>query len=102
MEVQREMHFESQVGPVTGEPCETICTPTLNSHDYFSSGAPEMSTEEMLEAAQKRIEDLEAMLEKQTLFGRLQMKPDKCIKSYTGFPSFEVLVTTFRTLRPTS
>ena len=55
----------------------------------------------MLEAAQKRIEDLEAMLEKQTLFGQLQMKTEKCIKFYTGFPSFEVLVTTFRSLRPT-
>ena len=61
-----------------------------------------MFIEEMLEAAQKRIEDLEAMLEKQTLFGRLQMKPDKCIKFYTVFPSFEVLVTTFRTLRATA
>ena len=30
------------------------------------------------------------------------MKPDKCIKFYTGFPSFEVVVTTFRTLRPTA
>lgn len=28
------------------------------------------------------------------------MKPEKCIKFYMGFPSFEVLVTTFRTLRP--
>ena len=70
------MHCQSQVGPVIEE---TMCTPTLNSHDYFSSGAPEMSIEEMLEAAQKRIEDLEAMLENQTLFGQLQMKPDKCI-----------------------
>lgn len=30
------------------------------------------------------------------------MKPEKCIKFYMGFPSFEVLVTTFRTLRPTA
>ena len=102
MEAQPEMHCQSHVGPLTEEPCETICTPTLNGHDFFTSGAPEMSIEEMLEAAQKRIEDLEAMLQKQTLFGRLQMKPDKCIKFYTGFPSFEVLVTTFKTLRPTA
>lgn len=61
-----------------------------------------MSIAEMLEPAQKRIEDLEATLEKQPLFGKLQMKPDKCIKFYTGFPSFEVLVATFRTLRPTA
>ena len=97
MEAQPEMQRQSHVGPVTEGPCEIIRTPTLSGHAYFSSGAPEMSIEEMLEAAQKRIEDLEAMLEKQTLFGRLQMKPDKCIKFYTGFPSFEVLVTTYRT-----
>ena len=96
------MYCQSQVGPVTEKPCETICTPTLNGHDYFSSGSLEMSTEEMLEAVQERIEDLEAMLEKQTLFGRLQMKPDKYIKFYMGFPSFEVPVTTFKTLRPTA
>lgn len=53
MEAQLEMHCQSQVGPVTEELCETICTPTLNGHDYFSSGAPEMSIEEMLEAGQE-------------------------------------------------
>ena len=74
--MEAQLESQSQVGPVTEEPCETIYTPTLNGHDYFSSGDPEKSIEEMLEAAQKRIEDLEAMLEKQTLFGWLQMKPN--------------------------
>ena len=75
--MEAQLESQRQVGPVTEEPCETIYTPILNVHDYLSSGAPEKSIEEMLEAAQKRIEDLEAMLERQTLFGRLQMKPDK-------------------------
>ena len=102
MVAQPEVPVQSQVGPVIEEQCEIVYTPTLNSHDYIYSNVPELSTEEMLEAAQKRIEELEAMLEKQTLFRQLQMKPDSSIRFYTGFPCFEVLVSTFRALRPTA
>ena len=101
MEVQPEVSPDSEFGPVE-ELSKTIYTPTLNDHDYTYSGVPEKSTEEMLMAAQKRIEELEAVLEKQTLFVQLQMKPDSSTRFYTGFPSFEVLVATFKALRPTA
>ena len=52
---------------------ETIYTPTLTGHDYTYSGAPEV----------------------------LEAEPDSSIRLYTGVLSFEVLVATFRALRPT-
>ena len=101
MEVQPEVSPDSEFGPAE-DLSETIYTPTLNGHDYTYSGVPEKSIEEMLMAAQKRIEELEAVLEKQTLFVQLQMKPDSSIRFYTGFSSFEVLAATFKALRPTA
>ncbi|KAK3735919.1 hypothetical protein QZH41_009149, partial [Actinostola sp. cb2023] len=82
---------------------ETDCvpTPTLNGHDYLYSG-PETSAEEMLEAAQRRIRELEAALEKTSPYVWLQMQPDKIVRCYTGFPSFRALVSTFCVLRPTA
>ena len=81
---------------------EPIYTPTLNCHDYIFSGEPPKTTEELLEAAHQRIGELEAALEKQTNYVQLKMKPNSSIKFYTGFPSFDVLVATFRALSPTA
>ena len=80
---------------------EEFHTPTLNGHDYIPSGAV-TSTEEMLKAAQERILELERILQKESLYTQLQMKPDGIIRFYTGFPSFDILVATFRALRPTA
>lgn len=99
MEVQSEVSSDSQL-EIVEEWSEIIYTPTLNGHDYIYFGVPEVSSEEMLEAAQRRIKELEAVLEKQMLLVQLQMKPNSSIRFYTGFPSFEVLVATFRTLWP--
>lgn len=74
--------------------CLPSQTPTLNGHDYLYSG-PEATAEEMLEAAQQRIRELEAALEKTSLSVRFQLKPDNLIRFYTGFPSYQVLITTF-------
>ena len=52
---------------------EPIYTPTLNCHDYLFSGEPAKTTEELLEAAHQRIEELEAALHKQTIY--FQLKP---------------------------
>jgi len=41
--------------------CLPSQTPTLNGHNYLYSG-PEATAEEMLEAAQQRIKELEAAL----------------------------------------
>ena len=51
---------------------------------------------------EQRIRDLEAALEKTSLSVRFQLKPDNLIRFYTGFPSYQVLVTTFFFLRPTA
>lgn len=56
----------------------------------------------MLTSAQKRIEELERLLEKQTLYTKLQLMPDKQVKFFTGFPSFKILVATFNILKPTA
>ena len=81
---------------------EVVHTRTVNFHDYISTGAEVATTEDMLEAAQKRIAELEAMQQKETLYIQLQMKPDASIRFYTGFPSFKVLAATFDALRPTA
>ena len=81
---------------------EPIYTPTLNCHDYLFSGEPAKTTEELLEAAHQRIEELEAALHKQTIYFQLKMKPNSSIRFYIGFPSFDVLVATFRALEPTA
>ena len=52
---------------------EPIYTPTLNCHDYIFSGEPPKTTEELLEAAHQRIGELEAALEKQTIYVQLKM-----------------------------
>lgn len=80
---------------------DLVQTPCLNEHDYLSSG-PQPSNEEMLEAAQMRIVQLEAALQQKAPFRWLQMKPDSTVKFYTGFPSFEILVKTFNALQPTA
>ena len=49
----------------------------------------------MLKAAQQRIRELEAALEKMSLSVRFQLKPDNLIRFYTGFSSYQVLITTF-------
>ena len=100
MEAQPEVLSDSQLELDDNKKLsEMIYTPTLNVHDYTYYGVPEVSSEEMLEAAQRRIEEIEAVLEKQTLFSQLKVTPDSSIRFYTGFPSFEVLVATFRALR---
>lgn len=88
--------------PVVVDSPEPIYTPTLNCHDYIFSGELPKTTEKLLEAAHQRIEELEAALEKQTIYVRLKMKPTSSIRFYTGFPSFGVLVATFRALSPTA
>ena len=98
MEVQPEL----STSPVVVDSPEPIYTPTLNCHDYIFSGEPAKTTEEQLEAAHQRIEELEAALNKQTIYKQLQMKPNSSIRFYTGFPSFDVLVATFRALSPTA
>ncbi|XP_044183296.1 uncharacterized protein LOC122963951 [Acropora millepora] len=72
---------------------DLVQTPTLNEHDYQSSGS-QPSNEEMLETAQMRIVQLEAALQQKAPFRWFQMKPDSTVKFYTGFPSFEILVKT--------
>lgn len=74
--------------------CLPSQTPTLNGHDYLCSG-PEATAEDMLEAAQQRIRELEAALEKTSLSARFQLKPHNLIRFYTGFPPYQVLITTF-------
>ena len=74
--------------------CLPSQTPTLNGHDYLCSG-PEATAEDMIEAAQQRIRELEAALEKTSLSARFQLKPHNLIRFYTGFPSYQVLITTF-------
>ena len=93
---------ELSSSPVVVDSSEPIYTPTLNCHDYLFSGAPDKTTEELLEAAHQRIEELEAALHKQTMYFQLRMKPNSSIRFYTGFPSFDVLVATFRALKPTA
>ena len=98
MEVQPEL----STSPVVVDSREPIYTPTLNCHDSFFTGAPAKTTEELLEAAHQRIEELEAALNKQTIYKQLQMKPNSSIRFYTFFPSFDVLVATFRALSATA
>ena len=74
----------------------------MNCHDYLFSGEPAKTTEELLEAAHQRIEELEAALHKQTIHFQLKIKPNSSIRFYTGFPSFDILVATFRALKPTA
>ena len=97
MEVQPEL----STSPVVVDSPEPIYMPTLNCHEYIFSGEPAKTTEEQLEAAHQRIEELEAALNKQTIY-KLQMKPNSSIRFYTGFPSFDVLVATFRALSSTA
>lgn len=47
---------------------EPVYTPTLNCHDYIFSGEPAKTTEELLAAAHRRIEEWEAAVEKQTIY----------------------------------
>ena len=83
MEVQPELSFS----PVVVDSPEPIYTPTLNCHDYILSGEPAKTTEELLEAAHQRIEELEEALHKETIYIQLKMKPNSSIRFYTGFPS---------------
>ena len=92
MEVQPEL----STSPVV------VDSPTWNCHDYIFSGKPAKTTEEQLKEAHRRIEELEAALNTQTIYKQLQMKPNSSIWFYTGFPSFDVLVATFRVLSPTA
>lgn len=98
MQIQPELSSS----PVVVDSPESIYTPTLNCHDYTFSGEPAKTTEELLEAAHQRIEELEAAVDKQTIYIQLKMKPNSSIRFYTGFPSFDVLVATFRALSPTA
>lgn len=70
MEVQSEVSCDSQL-EIAEELSEIIYTPTLNGHNYIYLGVPEVSSEKMLEAAQRRIKELEAVLEKQLLLVQL-------------------------------
>lgn len=62
----------------------------------------QFSVEDLLEAAQKRIEELEKLLKKESLYRQLQGMSNKSVRFHTGFFSFEVLVSTFNALRPTA
>ena len=93
---------ELSSSPVVVDSPEPIITPTLNCHDYLFSGEPAKTTEELLEAAHQRIEELKAALHKQTIYIQLKMKPNSSIRLYTGFPSFDVLAATSRALKPTA
>ena len=101
MAVQSEL-LSSPSSPVVVDSPDPIYTPTLNCHDYLFSGELPKTTEKLLEAANQRIEELEAALEKQTIYVQLKMKPNSSIRFYTGFPSSDVLVATFRALSPTT
>ena len=101
---ESSMEVQPQVSssPVVVDSSKPIYTPTLNCHNYIFSGEPAKTTEELLEAAHQRIEELEAALRKQTIYIQLKMKPNSSIRFYTGFPSSDVLVATFRALKPTA
>ena len=101
MAVQSEL-LSSPSSPVVVDSPEPLYTPILNYHDYTFSGELTKTTEKLLEAAHPRIEELEAALEKQTIYVQLNMKPNSSIRFYTGFPSFDVLVAKFRALSPTA
>ena len=96
------VHSKLSSSPVVVDSPEPIITPTLNCHDYLFSGEPTKTTEELLEAAHQRMEELEAALHKQTIYIQLKMKPNSSIRFYTGFPSFDELAATFRALKPTA
>ena len=98
MEAQPELPSS----PVVVDFPKRIYTPTLNCHVFFFSSEPAKTREELLEAANQRIEELDAALDKQTIYIQLKMKPNSIIRFYTGFPSFDVLVATFRALTPTA
>ena len=85
MEVQPEL----STSPVVVDSPDPIYTPTLNCHDYIFSGEPAKTTEGQLEAAHQRIEELEAALNKQTIYEQVQMKPNSSI-SFT--PIFLLLM----------
>nr|XP_058945630.1 uncharacterized protein LOC131773704 [Pocillopora verrucosa] len=79
----------------------TIITPTVNLHDYLFT-EPEKPVEELLEAAQARIEQLEQLLSKQSFYRQLKGMSDKRVRFHTGFSSFAIFVSTFNALRPTA
>ncbi|KAK2565427.1 hypothetical protein P5673_010487 [Acropora cervicornis] len=60
----------SSPATVTDSP-DPIYTAILNCHDYIFSGEPAKTTEEQLEAAHQRIEELETALNKQTIYKQL-------------------------------
>ena len=101
MAVQSKL-LSSPSSPIVVDYPEPMYTPTLNCHDYIFSGQLPKTTEKLLEAGHQRIEELEAALEKQAMYVQLKVKPDSSIRFYTGFPSFDVLVATFRALSPTA
>lgn len=94
---QTEIAAETVINPET----DVVYTPVINFHDYTYTG-PQSSTEEMLEAAQKRITELEKLVEKKSFYMQLHAMPDRSVKFHTGFSSFKVLVTTFNALKPTA
>ena len=91
MEVQPEL----STSPVVVDSPDPIYTPTLNCHDYIFSGEPAKATEGQLEAAHQRIEEMEAALNKQTIYEQLQMKPNSNI-SFT--PVFFLLMSLLQRL----
>jgi len=80
---------------------DQVITPCVNQHDYLYSG-PQHSVEEMLEAAQKRIEELDKLVEKQSFYMQLNGMSDHNVRFHTGFSSFKILLKTFNTLKPTA
>ena len=73
----------------------------LPEHDYV---AETPSAERQLEAAQKRIQDLEAMVDMQRrperhFLERYSNNPDR-IRFYTGFPSYTLLISFFQFVLP--
>ena len=86
MEVQPEL----STSPVVENSPKPIYTPTLNYHNYIFYGEPANTTEELLEAAHQRTEDLEEALNKQTvyvtIFGKHGLKKFalECISTHFG------------------
>ena len=82
---------------------EPIYTPTLNCHDYIFSGEPPKTTEELLWSSSSENWGAGGSTgEANNICTTKNETQSSSVKFYTGFPSFDVLVATFRALSPTA
>ena len=91
----------NQTHPDISDTCREETIAKLPDHDY---DAAQQSAESQLQAAQKRIEELEAMVDQQRrperhFLERFSSNPDK-IRFYTGFPSYSLLMAFFNFVLP--